>query len=327
MDGSNTIGQLPTEHSRRFQARALSAMFAAGGALGLIAVVIPHGAGVNAPAWALNSSLGLPTAAALFWLGPRTPAWLLHALLVTGAAMVSLGTFFGGGGTASVATSFFFVWVALYACWFFSPRVAAAHLVTDLGLFGSAIAIQGVAGGPAVWLLVSGTTVVVGVVVSIMRRQLIRIITVDPLTGLPTRHALIQEFKHHISRAHRHGAPLCVAMIDVDGLKSVNDRQGHHAGDRVLAECAKAWRAALRDHDVLVRHGGDEFVALLPDCPPDAGTAVIDRLREAGPIGCSAGLAWWTPGDSPEEVLSRADAELYRAKRALSARPVLCNHR
>src|SRR5438552_430325 len=208
MDSANTIGQLPTEHSRRFQARALAAMFGAGAALGLVAVIVPHGPGVNALAWALNSPLGLPTAGALVLRGARTPAWI--------------------------------------------------------------------------------------------------------------RHTLITEFQHHISRAQRHGSPLCVAIIDVDGLKALNDRGGHHAGDQALADCARAWRAALRDHDVLVRHGGDEFVALLPDCPPDAAGAVIDRLRAAGPVGCSAGLAWWTPGDTAADVLARADTELHNAKRAIA---------
>ena len=324
MHNTNTIGQLSTEHSRRFQARALGAMFGAGAGIGLVAVVVPHGPGVNAMAWALNSTLGLPTAGALVWRGDRTPAWMLHTLLVVGAAMVSLGVLFGGGGTASVATSFFFVWVALYACWFFTPRAAVLHIVADVMLFAGAIRIEGVAGGPAVWLVVSGTTVVVGVVVSIMRRQLIRAITLDPLTGLPTRHTLITEFEHHITRAQRQGSRLCVAIIDVDGLKTVNDRDGHHAGDQALADCARAWRAALRDRDVLVRHGGDEFVALLPDCPPDAGIAVIDRLRAAGPVGCSAGLAWWAPGDTAAEVLARADAELYHAKRAIAAPVGVC---
>ena len=315
MDGAHTIGQLPTERSGRFQARALAAMYAAGGVLGLASLAVPHGPGVNGTAWGLNSALGLPTAALLLWIGGRTPTWLLHVLLALGGAMVSLGVVFGGGGTAAVATSFFFVWVALYASWFFTRRVAALHIAGDMVLYGLAVAWQGVAGGPAVWLLVSGTAVVIGVVVSMMRLQLIRVIAVDPLTGLPTRHALISAFAQHTALALRRDTSFCVAIVDVDRLKSINDRDGHHAGDRVLAEAAIAWRRALRDEDVLVRYGGDEFVALLPDCALDAAHAVIGRLQQNGPVPCSAGIAMWCPGDTPADVLARADLELYRAKR------------
>ena len=78
-----------------------------------------------------------------------------------------------------------------------------------------------------------------------MRRQLVRAITIDPLTGLPTRHELITAFEQHMAHARRTGSALCVALIDIDGLKAINDSHGHHAGDRVLAESARAWRAAF----------------------------------------------------------------------------------
>ena len=304
-----------TGQSRQFQARALAAMYAAGGTLGLLAVAVPHGTGVNTAAWALNSSLGFPVGAALFFVGRKVPTWLLHGLLVTGAAMVALGVLFGDGGPASVATSFFFVWVALYVSWFFSPRATVVHLAIDSALFAFVLKVDGGSAGPAVWLLVMGTAIVIAIVVALMHRELIRVATLDALTGLPTRHTLSDALTREVARAERGGSPLCLAIIDVDGLKAINDLQGHQIGDEVLVAAARAWRTALRDSDVLVRFGGDEFVAVLPDCSPDVAGRLQQRIQLPASISCSAGLAWWRPGETATELLRRADIELYEAKR------------
>jgi diguanylate cyclase (GGDEF)-like protein len=199
--------------------------------------------------------------------------------------------------------------------WFFSPRATVAHLALDSALFAYVLELEDAPAGPAVWLLVMGTAIVVAVVVALMHRELVRVATLDALTGLPTRHTLSDALTREIARADRNGSPLCLAIIDVDGLKSVNDLQGHHAGDEVLVAAARAWRTALRDSDVLVRFGGDEFVAVLPDCPPDVASTLQQRTRLPAPISCSAGFAWWQDGETPAELLRRADVQLYEAKR------------
>jgi diguanylate cyclase (GGDEF)-like protein len=227
-----------------------------------------------------------------------------------------MGVLLGNGGPSSMVTSLFFVWVALYGYWFFAPRIATVHIAIDAVLLAGALAVQDTAAAVTIWLLVCGTVVVVGVVVSLMRRQLIRAITIDPLTRLPMRHTLITAFAQELGRARRQGRPLCVAIIDIDGLKAMNDHHGHQAGDQLLVTAAQAWRRALRDTDVLVRFGGDEFVALLPDCDHDVAASLLERLRRACPAAWSAGLAWWEPGDTAADLLARADAELYRNKRA-----------
>ena len=239
-------GSIEAAARRRFQARALAAMFGAGAVLGLVSAVLPHGEGVNEWAWAINASLGFPTAALLVIFAGRTPEWVLHALLVVGAGMVSLGVIFGAGGPASVATSFFYVWVALYVFWFFSLRVAIAHLVLDSLLFAGVLRIEGAPAGPAVWLLVTGTATVVGVVVALMNRELVRAANIDALTGLPTRVMFDDAVAREIARAERNRTALCLAIVDVDGLKAVNDQHGHQAGDRVLTEAAQAWRGGVR---------------------------------------------------------------------------------
>lgn len=142
---------------------------------------------MNAAGWAINSALGLPTAVVLWIAGKRVPVFALHALLVIGAGTVALGMVFGDGGAAAVATSFFFVWVALYAFWFLNLRVALVHLLLDALLFATILFVVELQAGPAVWLLVAGTASVVGVVVALMHRQLMHATTIAPLRRLPTR--------------------------------------------------------------------------------------------------------------------------------------------
>jgi diguanylate cyclase (GGDEF)-like protein len=294
-------------------------MFAAGAVLGLLSAVVPHGAGVDARAWAINSSLGLPVAAGLWANAKRIQAWVPHVLIVTGGLMVSLSMVFGNGGSASVAASFFYVWVAVYVCWFFSSRAAMIHLTAAATVLAGVLAFEDVAGAPAIWLLVMGTATVVGAVVSIMRRQLIAATTIDPLTGVPTRQVFAAIFDHEVARARRRRTPLCLCLLDLDGLKAINDAAGHAAGDEVLATAARAWRASLRESDLLVRFGGDEFVALLPHCDRASAEQIVSRLRGSTDIAFSCGAAWWREGDTADDVLRRADGELYKSKRAVNA--------
>jgi diguanylate cyclase (GGDEF)-like protein/PAS domain S-box-containing protein len=139
----------------------------------------------------------------------------------------------------------------------------------------------------------------------------------DDLTGLANRRAWEEELPRELARARRDDRPVCVAMVDLDHFKEFNDEHGHQAGDRLLKEIASVWRDELRPTDVLARYGGEEFVLLLPNCPLDEAHEVIERLRSTIPAEetCSAGIATWDGRESPETLVSRADAALYRAKR------------
>jgi diguanylate cyclase (GGDEF)-like protein len=107
-------------------------------------------------------------------------------------------------------------------------------------------------------------------------------------------------------------------LIDLDDFKAINDRDGHAAGDRLLAELAAAWHGVLRPADVLARHGGDEFALLLPATSEDGAARVVARLHAAHPAGWSAGLAAWPRDASLDAALAAADAKLYEIKRARS---------
>jgi diguanylate cyclase (GGDEF)-like protein len=138
----------------------------------------------------------------------------------------------------------------------------------------------------------------------------------DELTGLPNRRGWNRELEIAISTAQRRRSPLCIALIDVDRFKVVNDERGHQAGDRLLKEAAAAWRSTLRPADILSRPGGDEFTLLLPDCDVDRARTVLERLRQATPREhtCSIGVAQWDGGEASQELIARADEALYSAK-------------
>lgn len=138
----------------------------------------------------------------------------------------------------------------------------------------------------------------------------------DSLTGLPNRRALEEQLPQEMARARRAGTPLCVALIDIDHFKDYNDTHGHLVGDEVLRACAAVWDESLRGEDTIVRFGGEEFLVLLPRVELGQAAEIVERLREATPMGqtCSAGLACWDHTESIDDLLARADQALYLAK-------------
>ena len=148
--------------------------------------------------------------------------------------------------------------------------------------------------------------------------QLASMARTDALTGLPNRRVWQEEIPRAMARAEREEEPLCVALLDLDHFKAYNDGHGHVEGDRFLAETARAWGGHLREVDLLVRFGGEEFAVILPGCDASEARTVIERVRAVTPAGetCSAGIAEWDGHESPGTLYARADAALYAAKGA-----------
>jgi diguanylate cyclase (GGDEF)-like protein len=144
----------------------------------------------------------------------------------------------------------------------------------------------------------------------------------DELTGLYNRHYMRDALRRMTAHATRRDQPFAIVSLDVDGLKSVNDAHGHHAGDALLRGIADSLRAVLRSEDIAVRVGGDEFVVLLPDADRGEAVKVAYRIRQRIASlddpgrGVSSGIAVWRRGTDPEDALRQADDELYRAKAA-----------
>lgn len=136
----------------------------------------------------------------------------------------------------------------------------------------------------------------------------------DPLTGIHNRRAFEQDLERETARARRHGRPLTLAVIDVDGLKEINDRRGHRAGDETLRAVAGALDSTARREDGTYRIGGDEFALLLVDAQVAHEDVLVDRLREAGAPPCSVGVARLSD-DMDRDLVARADERLYELRR------------
>jgi diguanylate cyclase (GGDEF)-like protein len=147
--------------------------------------------------------------------------------------------------------------------------------------------------------------------------QLAVIASTDPLTGLATRRAWDVAITERTRSRHDGADSFAVVLIDLDGLKEINDTHGHHAGDDALAATALALRAALRDGDLVARLGGDEFAIVIPEANVEATIALTERILTAlpEPLTASAGVAMWDGGETAAELQRRADRALYAAKR------------
>lgn len=151
-------------------------------------------------------------------------------------------------------------------------------------------------------------------------RRLAEAALTDPLTGIHNRRAFEVDLEREVARALRHGRSLSLAVIDVDGLKGINDRKGHVAGDRTLRAMADALGSTARHEDGAYRIGGDEFALILVDALVADEEVVVDRLRTAGAPSCSVGVASLSTtqegetaggGQESADLFYRADERLY----------------
>jgi diguanylate cyclase (GGDEF)-like protein len=154
--------------------------------------------------------------------------------------------------------------------------------------------------------------------------------TQDPLTGLLNRRAFQDRFLEEAAATSRHDLQACLALIDIDHFKSVNDNYGHPAGDDVLVEVARRLTSCLRTEDILARYGGEEFIVLARMTPLEGARVLLERMRqvvEATPfpvstdkgeqslkVTLSAGFTALVKGSTMEQAVERADGALYEAK-------------
>ncbi|NIZ91617.1 GGDEF domain-containing protein [Kineococcus rubinsiae] len=160
-----------------------------------------------------------------------------------------------------------------------------------------------------------------------LRRRLQHDATHDALTGLANRTRFLDELRRALPRAERHGQPVTVLYLDLDGFKSVNDTYGHDVGDEVLVAFSRHVRESVRPEDTAARLGGDEFAVLCEDTTAEQAALVVDRLTSGSWAGEVAGVAAGarvgvtvgaaTSGAGPldaAQLLRDADAAMYAAK-------------
>jgi diguanylate cyclase (GGDEF)-like protein len=167
--------------------------------------------------------------------------------------------------------------------------------------------------------------------------QVQRLASRDELTRSLNRRSLVAALERERSRAERSGAPFCIAMIDLDHFKRINDSYGHAAGDAVLRAFAATVQDTMRMTDVFGRYGGEEFLMILVGTPPETALEAVERIRSAvaardwrdvvpdTAVTISTGLAGFRKGETVEQLLHRADQALYQAKKGGRNRTIVDN--
>jgi diguanylate cyclase (GGDEF)-like protein/putative nucleotidyltransferase with HDIG domain len=236
-----------------------------------------------------------------------------------------------------------YIWLGLYAAYFFSPRQAAAQLAFMAGAYLSVLVAttppDAVAAG---WLTLVGILFPAAGVLRAVRDSVTQLVNrlseaalTDTLTGLKNRLALDRELQAEVERALRSGEPLSVVIGDLDYFKSVNDRLGHQAGDEALVRAGQVLLRYRRAADSIARTGGEEFTILLPGATGHEAYLVSERMRAAverefrgdpAVLTFSFGVATYPDhGRSADSVLEAADQALYAAKALGRNRCVIFN--
>jgi diguanylate cyclase (GGDEF)-like protein/putative nucleotidyltransferase with HDIG domain len=184
---------------------------------------------------------------------------------------------------------FFYMWAVLYAATFFTRRDVAGQIAyIALGYGGLLLARPPTSGGIVTWWGIGMGTLVVGATLILTMRGRIESLIArlcdaartDPLTGLNNRYGFREALDLEVERARRGAGRLALVTADVDGLKELNDRAGHHAGDATLRRIGRVLSAVKRQSDVAARVGGGEFALVLPDTDCDGALGFVERLRK-----------------------------------------------
>jgi diguanylate cyclase (GGDEF)-like protein len=216
-------------------------------------------------------------------------------------------------------------------CWFVSPQAAGLTTFFSAAVWLAADWMAPHATNFQVFLVNETVRLSVFSLVVVLVDQLRRaferessLARIDILTELPNRRDLYEIGGVEIERARRYRHPLTVISLDLDNFKSVNDRDGHDAGDRLLRAIAETLRQNIRSMDIAARIGGDEFVILLPEAGREAAEEIATKLhqkltdamqKELWPVTGSLGVATFiVPPSNIDELIRRADILLYNAK-------------
>jgi diguanylate cyclase (GGDEF)-like protein len=271
--------------------------------------------------------------------GDRLPGWTFHGYAFCGTLLVTGTIHFSEPETSPYA--FLYLWVALYALYFFTPTKAALHILFIAIAYAGVLAADLVtheggvlaAFGEAAprWSFTVGTLVVAVAFVRLLKDRLDRLVArladaarQDPLTGLRNRRGFDETFELELERARRRGGRVALVLGDLDHFKQVNDRFGHPRGDEVLRRTAEILVSTNRRIDLPARVGGEEFAVLLPDSDAHGARVAADRMRralaaafahESQPLTISFGVASYpTHGETADDLMESADRALYTAK-------------
>lgn len=301
---------------RRVRGRMAGALFVSGAVLGLLVIVMLPGWRTTGHAVLILLACGVGCGIGIYALAEKLGRLEICLLMIAGTLLIATGQAALLTGAANLAAGLLYVWVAVFAALYFElPWVVSQLAITALVQL-IALPIGQVPAWPSQLVVTTGTCVVAALAVMVPAGRMRRDLNTDPLTGTMSRRGLEDMFDRAMIEAAQGDRPLAVALLDLDGFKRFNDVNGHPAGDRLLVEASAAWHACLRRRDRIARIGGDEFLVMLPDCESTAAEGIIQRMVAATPtaVTCSAGVTTTLGREEFGDVISRADAAMYRAK-------------
>ncbi|WP_460624259.1 putative bifunctional diguanylate cyclase/phosphodiesterase [Kineococcus endophyticus] len=300
----------------RLMAYTTGAFYVAGGTA---AILVTSGSW-SAPDWRSAAILALAAIAVavgsvlLLW-GRNLPRGAFDLVVAQGAAFVAAAVVLCRDDVTALGVAGVFVFCAVDNLYFFARRAALVHTAWLLTAVAGSLLWRGVEPG-VVGAVMTVQVAVVAVIGRLVQRAAHG--TRDSLTDLLNRRGLDERLEESVATAHRTGAPLSLALVDLDHFKQVNDQGGHTAGDELLADLAE--RLSSRLHTLapaaaLARHGGDEFAVVLPGADLARAEELAQALRaEAAPTGLSVGVAQLRAAEDPGTLLRRTDTALYEAK-------------
>ena len=255
-------------------------------------------------------------------VGPLLTPWAFVVPEAIGIGAIAAAGTFGPPGNGAPPTALIYVWIVLFAAYFWSSAHAATVVVMSSLASLEVLLSAGVDSATLErWVTTTVTFAMVAKIVSVMKRQqgvlvadLMKLSSLDDLTELPNRRSILQTM---------HALPAAtVLMIDVDRFKQINDTVGHAIGDDVLVEIGRVLARVIGRRGTVGRLGGEEFVVVLPDTELENGTWVAEQLVVAvralrvGAISptISVGVAQFGGVRTCSEALRNADAAMYDAK-------------
>ncbi len=296
---------------------SLALLFLFKGFVGLLAAAYPLSPSEPAAMVGAIGAIGVLCAGVIWLVGWRIP--LLGFELIAGAGSILASWMVAHAAThgGMMVAAFAYPWIAIYSAHFFPRRgVIVQGVLMSVG-FSVGLLLSGLADIVVYWTIVVATVWSICIVLGNLSEHMRLQAGTDHLTGLLNRGGFQTAALRERALADRTGSPLTLAVVDLDGFKQINDREGHAAGDRLLAGLGRAWRARVRPGDILARHGGDEFVLLFPATTASGAEAVLERLRDGeDPVGWSVGVSEWRTGESLDVPMARADRYLYEVKSA-----------
>jgi diguanylate cyclase (GGDEF)-like protein len=298
---------------------AMAMIYAIGGSMCLFAAAFPISPETPVVLARLVGSACLVGAALILCFGRRLSPRALQVAAIAGTLTNSVLVASCATNYGAALNSFAYLWIGIYAGQFFEQRAVRVQAAVIVVASGVALQLSGLPGLVTAWVLVAGSSVLASEALARVNSRLRLQLTTDPLTGLLNRSGFAVASERVRALADRDRRPVSIALIDLDGFKRVNDLQGHAAGDELLVALGRAWRAELRGSEVLARLGGDEFALVMTGAGAAGAEEALARLRTASTAGWSVGVVEWERGETLDRAMARADAELYRAKRARRA--------